>query len=201
MHFAYPLPWWLAVLLAVIVAMLAFLEYRRPLVQLTTLQRGTLVALRALVLGALILFVFRPIAVLPPSGARDAVVPILVDVSRSMRVADADGRTRIARAAAVLKNDLLPTLSRQFRPELFTVGEGFAPVAPASPGSGDAGHAGDAVESLSAAARKTDLSGALRAAREHYRGQRVAGIVLVTDGGDTGQQPGADTARDAAAGP
>ena len=59
-----------------------------------------------LALAALVLFLFRPIAVLPPAGSRDAVVPVLVDVSRSMRLADADGQTRLARADGLLKNEL-----------------------------------------------------------------------------------------------
>ena len=55
-----------------------------------------------IVLGALALFLFRPIAMLPPSGSRDAVVPVLVDVSRSMQLSDADGQARLARAVALL---------------------------------------------------------------------------------------------------
>ena len=86
MHFAYPPPWWLALLLAALVGAMAFFEYRRPLAPLTLVQRGILVGLRALVLGALLAFMFRPIVLLPPSGAHEAVVPVLVDVSRSMRV-------------------------------------------------------------------------------------------------------------------
>src|SRR6185369_14131263 len=97
MHFAYPLPWWLAVLLAAAVGGVAYAEYRRPLSPLTTARRGVLVALRLLALAAVVLALFRPIAVLPPSGSRDAIVPVLVDVSRSMRLADADGQTRLAR--------------------------------------------------------------------------------------------------------
>src|SRR5437867_5198687 len=114
MHFAYPLPWWLAVLLAAAVAAAAFLEYRRPLAPLTRRQRGVLAGLRVIVLGALVLFLFRPIAILPPSGSRDAVVPVLVDVSRSMRLADADGQPRLARAVALLKAELIPALGARF---------------------------------------------------------------------------------------
>jgi uncharacterized membrane protein len=40
---------------------------------------------------------------------------------------------------------------------------------------------------LIAGGRESDLSGALAAIRERYRGQRVAGIVLLSDGGDTGR--------------
>lgn len=181
MTFAYPLPLWVAILLALVVAALAFLEYRRPLAPLTPRQRTTLVALRALVLASLLLFVFRPIVLLPPESSRDAVVPVLVDVSRSMGVADADGRSRLARAAMLLKSDLLPVLSREFRPELYSVGETLAPTN---------------IDALSAAARQTDLEGGLVAVRERYRGQRVAGIVLLSDGGDTGQHVRDEAAAD-----
>src|SRR5947208_132506 len=145
MHLAYPLPWWLAILLAVAVGVAAVLEYRRPLSPLTAAQRGALAALRVASLGALVLFLFRPIAVVPPSSTRDAIVPVLVDVSRSMRLADADGQGRLARAVALLRNDLLPALSKQFVTEVFAVGDGVAPAQ---------------LDRLSADARRTDLTGA-----------------------------------------
>ena len=128
MHLAYPLPWWLALALAAAVGVAVFLEYRRPLSPLTSVQRGVLVAFRVIVLGALVLFLFRPTLELPPSGARDAIVPVLVDVSRSMRLADAEGQTRLARAVALLRNDLLPTLSTRFAIEVYAVGDGVAPA-------------------------------------------------------------------------
>src|ERR1700704_5885612 len=128
MHLAYPLPWWLAILLAAAVAGGAFVEYRRPLSPLAPAQRGVLAGLRVLALAALVLFVFRPIAVLPPAGARDAIVPVLVDVSRSMRLADADGQTRLARANALLKNELGAPLSTHFTTEIYSVGDGLAPA-------------------------------------------------------------------------
>ena len=99
MHFAHPLPWWLAIVLAAGIAAAAFVEYRRPLSPLTPVQRGVLAGLRGLLLVALVLFLFRPIVLLPPAGLRDAVVPILIDASRSMRLADADNQARLGRAA------------------------------------------------------------------------------------------------------
>jgi len=171
MHFAYPLPWWLAVAIAAAIAAAAFAEYRRPLARLTVLQRGALASLRVLTLAALALFLFRPIAILPPVGSRDAIVPVLVDVSRSMRLGDADGQTRIARAAALLKAQLMPALATHFTTELYTVGDGLAAAN---------------LDRLNADARRTDLTGALAAVRERYRGQRVAGIVVLSDGADTG---------------
>jgi hypothetical protein len=171
MHFAYPLPWWLAVVLAAAVGGVAYAEYRRPLSPLTPARRGALVTLRVLALAAIVLFMFRPIAVRPPAGSRDAIVPILVDVSRSMRLADADGQTRLARAAGLLKNELGLPLASHFKTEIYGVGHGLEPVK---------------ADGLAADARRTDLTGALASIRERYRGQRVAGIVVISDGGDTG---------------
>ena len=87
---------------------------------------------------------------------------MLVDVSRSMRVADADGDTRIARAAALLRFDLLPALSQQFRTELLAVGDAVEAAS---------------IDALTARANQSDLSGALASVRERFRGQRVAGVV------------------------
>ncbi len=175
MHFAHPIPWWTALVVAAAVLAAAFVEYRRPLAPLTHLQRAVLASLRALTLAALVIIVLRPIALLPPIGSRDAIVPVLVDVSRSMRLGDADGQARIGRAAALLKSQLLPAIRRQFTTEVYTVGDGIAPAD---------------VDRLSANARQTDLAGALAAIRERYRGQRVAGIVLLSDGADTSGSTG-----------
>ena len=73
-------------------------------------------------------------------------------------------------------------LSRQFTPELYTVGERVEPAR---------------LEQLSGDGRRSDLNGALAAIRERYRGQPIAGIVLLSDGGDTGQAAAAATASGA----
>jgi uncharacterized membrane protein len=177
-HFASPIPLWLALLVAIAIAGVAFLCYRRPLAPLSARQRGILVALRVLALAAVVVILCRPTGLMPPSGGSGVVVPILVDVSRSMRVADADGRTRIARAVDLLQREILPALSAGFTAELYSVGDTLTPASP---------------DRLAANARRSDLSGALEAVRERYRGRRVSGIVMLSDGGDTGGQ----IARDA----
>jgi hypothetical protein len=179
-HFAYSLPWWLAALLAAGAGTLAFLEYRRPLSPIARGQRMALVTLRTLALLALIIFLFRPIVLLPPAGGPTALVPVLVDVSRSMRLVDADGQPRIARAQALLRTKILPALSKKFITELYGVGQGLGSAK---------------LEALVADAPSTNVSAALAAVRERYRGQRVAAIVLISDGGDT-ELDSADAARE-----
>ena len=174
MHFAVSLPWWLAALAALAIAGVAFLSYRRPLTPLTPAQRAILTGLRGLTLASIVIFLCRPFVYVPPSAGTDAVVvPVLVDVSRSMRVADADGQTRIARAEALLTDQLLPALEGRFQVEVLGVGETLTPAT---------------ANALSPDAHQSDISGALAAVRDRYRGRRVAGFVLVSDGGDTGQE-------------
>src|SRR5437764_1352516 len=123
MSFAYPLPWWLVLLLSAAIGGLTYAEYRRPRVPLSPGQRATLAACRALTLAILVLFLFRPIVLTPPDGAHGAIVPVLVDRSLSMRLADADGQTRLARGVSLLTRELLPALSGKFTTEVFGVGE------------------------------------------------------------------------------
>ncbi len=180
MHFAYPFPWWLALTLAAGVAAAAFVQYRHPLASLSRSQRAALVGLRVVTLTALMLFLFRPMIVVPPSSARNAVVPILIDVSRSMRIADAESpgsgtaQSRIASAGALLKSNLLPAITNHFTTDLYTIGDNVSPLA------------ASAIDRLGANARRTELAAALASIRDRYRGQRIPGIVVLSDGGDTG---------------
>ena len=155
----HPLPWWLAPFSwrRPSRAIALYVEYRRPLAPLTPSSAACWSRCARWRWPRCVLFLFRPIVLLPPASARDAVVPVLVDVSRSMRLADADGQTRLARATALLKTELLPALSRSSQTELFSVG--------------DAAGARRRVDRLAADARQTDLAGALGAVRERYRGR------------------------------
>jgi hypothetical protein len=125
MHFAYPLPWWLALVLAAAIGGVTVAAYRRPLAPLTRWQRAILAVCRALALTTVVLFLFRPIVLVRPRAGNGSIVPVLVDVSRSMRLNDAGGQTRLARAVGLLQTTS-GRRSRQFTPEIYTVGAGRA---------------------------------------------------------------------------
>jgi uncharacterized membrane protein len=171
MQFASPIPWWAAVLAAVAIGVVAVWSYRQPLAPLTRAQRWTLTLLRALALALVVVFVCRPVLLLPPVADRDLVVPVLVDVSRSMRIADADGGTRLARAAAIVERDIIPSLAGTYTPEVYAVGESWSAAQPTD---------------LRPDSPRSNLAEAVDAIREQYRGRRVPGIVLISDGATTG---------------
>ncbi len=165
--FTTALPWWGALLIAIVIGVVAWLAYGRSAVPRP--RRDLLIALRFVTLAALVLFLLGPVRV-SNEGLRDVFVPILVDVSRSMSIDDADGQRRIDRARELLTRDLLPALSSQFRVEVLGFGERLRDARPAD---------------LAATDRASDLSGAIASVRERFRGRPVAGIVLLSDGGET----------------
>jgi uncharacterized membrane protein len=166
---------WLLTGLGAAALVVAFLAYRRPLVPLGRAQRISLIALRATALFIIAVVLFRPYGLRPPATGRDSVVPVLVDRSQSMTIADAaGGAARFDEALGVVRDRLVPALAGRFSTELFTFGDTLEAGAPSD---------------ARADARRTDLTSALDAVHERYRGRAVSAIVIVSDGGDTSRMP------------
>ena len=168
MQFAVALPWWGYALAFTAAIVFAWLAYARVAVPLSRTNRALLTTLRALTLLLIVIFLLRPVRFVPAEGARDSVVAIMVDTSRSMRLAD-DAGARIERARAVAQQ-LQTDLASQFQVEVLGFGESVVRTPPAD---------------LTADARRSDLTNALDAVADRYRGRQLAGIVVVSDGGDT----------------
>lgn len=169
MQFAISPPSWALLLIALATVGLALLAYRRAS-GLTRGQRALLVTLRAAALGLVIVCLLRPMVLLTPADRQDGVVAVLVDVSRSMGIGDADGMTRLERAGTLMTRELIPALSPRFRVESFAFGDRVAPAADTA---------------LAATADRTDLADAIRSTAERLRGAGLSAIVVMSDGNDT----------------
>jgi uncharacterized membrane protein len=179
MQLAVALPWWNLLLLVAAIVAVGVASYAGAIVPLPAGRRAALSTIRTVMLLVIVLALLRPVRVLPPDTATDAVVPVLVDASRSMSLADpstafgAGARSRIDTAGDLLEREIRPMLAGRFQAEVLTFGSALAPM-----GEG----------ALSANQAHSNLSGALRAVRERYRDRRVAAVVVVSDGGDTGHE-------------
>ncbi|MFT5585117.1 MAG: putative membrane protein [Cognaticolwellia sp.] len=100
----------------------------------------------------------RPVWVEASGREEPGVLAILVDDSRSMSVLE-DGKPRSAQVAQALRQ------AQRGRSEVFTFGSEL--------GAGD-------LRSFDQSG--SDLNGALQALRERYAGERLAGVVVITDG-------------------
>ena len=170
MSLAAGVPAWLVALLVGVAAAAAYAAYSRPIVPLSAGRRAVLTALRLAALLLLLLLLLEPVTT-EPGPASDAVVPVLLDNSRSMALPAGGSARRIDRAAALVRDEILPALGDRFDVEVTTLD---APQAPADP---------DAVEP---SAPRTDLAAAIEAIARRHEGRTVAGIVVLSDGGDTG---------------
>jgi uncharacterized membrane protein len=170
MRFAAPFPWWLAVVLVAVAAVAAYRAYARPILPLSVRRRGVLMLLRGAALLLLLLVLAQPVR-LEPVAATQTIVPVLLDQSRSMGVADVEGATRMDAAVALIRDRISPAIGDAFTIELLGFGETLAPVDLAT---------------VRAEARRSDLTAALDAVQTRYGDRSVAGVVVVSDGGDTG---------------
>ncbi|HEY7283828.1 MAG TPA: glutamine amidotransferase [Vicinamibacterales bacterium] len=137
-------------------------------------DRIVLVGLRLAALAVLLVCLFRPTLILKAAVPQQNFLGVLVDDSRSMAIADREGKPRsefIEREFAGPNAALLNALSKKFVVRMFSFSSASERVASA----GDLKFGGTA----------TRLGQALDRARDELSGLPLAGLVMVTDGADT----------------
>ena len=166
MSFATPLAWWTIALGVLVVGGSLFVTWLGT-AALPPARRAAIVGLRALAWALLVFALLRPVALAPPTHAKDAVVAVVVDASRSMQLTDGGGpRFDAARrtAAAVGR-----ALESTYAVETLAMGDSLALLDEASRPT----------------ARRSDLGAAIAAVRDRHAGRPLAAVVLVSDGVDT----------------
>jgi uncharacterized membrane protein len=162
---------------AVVMGLLVVLAHRR----LRTLPVRDRIALGALRLTTVLLVVgclFRPGLVIAAAVPQRNVLAVMVDDSRSMRIADAAGvpagevvsRLQAAQRIFADSGALMRRLTSRFAVRTFRFAAGATPVRTL----GDARATGT----------RSDLAQSLEDVRQDLEGMPLAGVVLVTDGAD-----------------
>ncbi len=170
MRLAASWPWWVTLGLVAAFAVAAGWGYLRPVATLSRWRRASLTGLRFAVFLLILLLLARPVREEPATADRP-VLAILLDRSRSMGIADVDGARRLDAAVAALRGEVMPALAGHVQIDLWGVGERLEPLD---------------LETVRPEARWSDLTGALGEIGDRYAEGRLAGVVLVSDGADTG---------------
>jgi uncharacterized membrane protein len=136
-------------------------------------DRAMLGALRGLAYLVLAVCLLRPVLLLSSAVPQRNVLGILLDDSRSMRLADLAGMSRLDAVRQVF-GDSAGSLTRALGDRFVLRFFRFA---------ADAGPLGTA-SGLVGSGTRTNLAAALDAARQELSGVPLAGMVLVTDGAD-----------------
>ena len=173
-----PWSWYLAAVAVAAVAVPTVLLYGRAQGKSRPADRAILSALRTAVIALILFSLFRPMLVLSTVVPQRNFLGILIDDSKSMRIADADGAPRsdlVQRLFGDEAGSLRAQLADRFILRFFR----FSSEAQRVEGVGNLTYGGD----------ETDLGGALDRVRQELASVPLAGLVLVTDGADNTYEP------------
>ncbi len=173
-RFAPPAGATLAALCALAAVAATVLLYRRAPRRLAARDRWILMALRTALIGLLFFCLMRPTLLLRAAVPHQNVVGVLLDDSRSMRIADVNGQPRstyVQQEFGSADAGLRKALGDKFTVRTLRFA---ATVGPAPTG-----------EDLTFMGSNTRLAAALDEARRQLAGVPLAGLVVVSDGADT----------------
>ncbi|MGA8632411.1 MAG: hypothetical protein WCC31_07100 [Terracidiphilus sp.] len=86
-------------------------------------------AMQSALVSLVLFLLWQPAIVIGELSSQQNIIAVVVDNSRSMNIADSDGRTREAAAIAALEGGLLAGLSKRFQTLIYRLGSQLAPVA------------------------------------------------------------------------
>jgi len=166
-------PVFIAAGLAAAAALATVLTYRRAPGEASWFDRAVLITLRLCLVGIVLFCLFRPVLILRAAVPQQNFLGILLDDSRSMRVADYDGKPRgeFVNGTFAPDSPLMKALSSRYAVRVFRFASSTDRV-------------GSARE-LSFDGTQTKLGEALERAKDEFTGLPLAGLVMVTDGADT----------------
>ncbi|HSJ09724.1 MAG TPA: glutamine amidotransferase, partial [Longimicrobiales bacterium] len=170
-----PLPVAVLVLMALAAAGLVAWTYRRPLAKARAGDRVALAGIRAAAIAVLFFCLLRPALLLSSVAPQQNYLGVLIDDSRSMRIAD-DGETarsvHVSDALVAPDAALLKALEGRFQLRFFRFSSDVDRMT--SP------------EDLTFDGGRTSIAPALDRVREELGALQLSGVVLVTDGADAG---------------
>ncbi|MBM4193731.1 MAG: VWA domain-containing protein [Gemmatimonadetes bacterium] len=167
-----PLPLILIVGGAIVLAVPAMTTYFRVRGKSSARDRVVLTAIRVALLTVVVGCLFRPMLLLSEAVPRRNFVGVLLDDSRSMRIADRGDRARadFVRDTLGESSALLARLRERFQVRLFKFGTSSARA--------------DSAGGLTFEDRETRLVDAVEAARQDLDAVPLSGLVVVSDGAD-----------------
>jgi uncharacterized membrane protein len=165
-----------ALALGAVFVVAAVVAYRGAPVRGRMRDRIVLAGLRIAVFAIVLFCLFRPVLVVRAAVPQQNFLGILLDDSRSMQIADWNGRARgefVRDQFGAAESPLIKALSDRFAVRVFRFSSSTDRVG--SPGD------------LTFGGSQTRLAAALDGAREELAGLPLAGLVLVSDGADTSE--------------
>jgi uncharacterized membrane protein len=96
--------------------------------QLKSWRAWTLWGIQSLLVALLLLLLWEPAMSVNELSSQQNIIAVVVDDSRSMNIADSNGKTREAAAMSLLENGLLAGLKKRFQVRVYRLGDGLKRV-------------------------------------------------------------------------
>jgi hypothetical protein len=140
--------------------------------------------LQSAMLALVLLMLWQPAMMVGELSSRQNIIAVVVDNSRSMSIADSDGKTREAAAIQALEGGVLSGLRERFQTRLYLLGNKLAPV--------------DGPQAIVPTETATHIDDGLKQLVADTSDLPVGAVVLLTDGanntaGMSGPGIGSDT--------
>ena len=175
---------WVILAIGGIAAALALMALRRATPAVSPATHTTLTGLRLGAIGLLVWCLCRPVLVVAAALDQRNVVAVLVDDSRSMRIADVAGAARAQTVRSLVggvDSSLMRALASRHQVRVYR--------------TGGAGRVTD-VASLAFDGRRTQLLNAVARVEDELSGTPLSGVVVLSDGAENGQGDGAASITD-----
>jgi hypothetical protein len=151
-------------------AMLVRRRLRDASPKLQTWRAWAVWGMQSACVALILLLLWQPAMTVSALSSQENIVAVVVDDSRSMAVADSDGKTREAAAIAALQDGILSGLQKPFQVRLYRLGNGVTPL--------------DRLDKLLPVETATHIGDGLKQLAAETADLPIGAIVLLSDGGE-----------------
>jgi putative glutamine amidotransferase len=165
--------WLLPVLIVVCSVGLAMLVRRRPREaspKLQTWRAWAVWGMQSAFVSLILLLLWQPAITVSALSSQQNIIAVVVDDSRSMAIADSDGKTREAAAVAALHDGILSGLQKRFQIRLYRLGNEVTQL--------------DQLNKLLPVEATTHIGDGLKQLTAETADLPIGAIVLLSDGGE-----------------
>jgi uncharacterized membrane protein len=163
--------WALAVLIAAAAGGLALLirwRLRRATPELRSWRGWLIWGLQSALVALVLFLLWQPAMLVNELNSQQNIIAVVVDDSRSMRIADSDGKTREASAIAALEEGVLAGLQKRFQTRVYRLGSALTRV--------------DGPREIAPVEAATHISDGLKQLATETADLPVGAILLLSDG-------------------
>ena len=163
--------WLLGVLIALVASSLALRTYRQfstVAPKLRTWRIWVLWALQSAFLSLVLLLLWQPAMSVAALTSQQNIIAVVVDTSRSMSIADSQGKTRESAALQLLEGNLVREIQKRFQVRLYRLGFSATPI--------------NSLQNLLPQDAATHINGGLKRLVEDTADLPIGAVLLLSDG-------------------